>query len=58
VLATSEAVRIFMGGLLSQPLVLCFVALVVVMTAACATFGALLGRVANFGIDFRIQGAD
>jgi hypothetical protein len=29
-----------------------------VMTAACATFGALLGRVANVGIDFRIQGAD
>jgi hypothetical protein len=54
VLATSEAVRIFMGALLSQPLVLCLVALVLVMTAACATFGAMLGRMANF----RILGAD
>ena len=54
VAATSEAMRIFMGGLLSQPLVMCLVALVLVMVAACATFGAMLGRVA----DFRIQGAD
>jgi hypothetical protein len=57
-LATSEAVRILVGGLLSQPLVLCLVALVLVMTAACATFGAMLGRVADFRIDFGIQGAD
>ena len=54
VLATSEAARIFVGAFLSQPIVWCLVAFVLVMTAACATFGAMLGRVANF----RIQGAD
>jgi hypothetical protein len=58
VTATTEAMRIFMGAWLSQPMVLCLVALVVVMTAACVTFGAMLGRVADFRIDFRIQGAD
>jgi hypothetical protein len=52
--ATLEAARIFMTAFLSQPVIWCLVSLVLVMTAACAMFGAMLGRVANF----RIQGAD
>jgi len=54
VVATSEALRIFVGAFVSQPIVWCLAAFVLVMTAACATFGAMLGRVANF----RILGAD
>jgi hypothetical protein len=57
VAATSEAMRIFMGVAVAAARYVSG-GLVLVMVAACATFGALLGRMADFRIDFRIQGAD